>query len=195
MKTCMLLKQYCLIKAFPRRTMWNDFIVCLRSISGCRERAWLPGSLAVWTDMVKSLLILVLQPSTLDSVSCSTFLEKGVIYHDCWIIPGTEIKRHQYTACYLETIAYINIGLYEVRLVFWSDTWYKHYAISFLLTFFEFLVQPHFITGALQASFTPLFLVENRFPYVSNVSCTSKGSAVFTNSFNHTANTIPSTKT
>lgn len=83
--------------------LWNDFIACPSSSSGCREAAWLAGSLAVCTDTVKSLLMLVMQPSTLDLLqrSCSTLLEKGVICHDCWLIPGTDIKRHHGIHCLL----------------------------------------------------------------------------------------------
>lgn len=41
--------------------------LCLISIFGCRKTARLRGCLAVWMDMVKSFLMFILQPSSLDA--------------------------------------------------------------------------------------------------------------------------------
>lgn len=63
--------------------------VCLNSlIFDCREKE---------TD-----LLFILQPSTLDCFIkrvVQNFLEKEGFYHDCWIMPGSEMKVHHGTSC------------------------------------------------------------------------------------------------
>lgn len=135
---------------------WNDFIVCLSCGDTLRFLVLWPCEHAEITSFLSYYNLL---RWTLLRRSRSTFLEWRVIRRDCWIIPGTEIKRLLGIdlLAILETVSYINTGLYVVRSVFWRETRHKHYVISFSLTFLKFFDQPYSTTGAVQPHFTHYF--------------------------------------